>query len=92
MGGFSFGSKSNPEVSLVGRNDLKFGGFSGNRQISLRAFLSKRSGAGLPKFLIHEANEHNLRILRSWSALSKHGKGAEKRGHGTFGIARTPSV
>ena len=92
MSRFALCFQLEPQVSLVGGDDLQLRWVLPQSQISPWDLFGKHAGAGLTKLLVHQTDKQNFRFSGSAAFSGEFQKSSEKGGDRSFGIASSPSV
>ena len=92
MGRFALRLELKPQVALVGGDDLQPGWFARNSQVTLGAFLGKRSGPSLPELLVHQTYKEDFRFPGSVAFAREFEECRKESGHRSLGIAGPSAV
>ena len=92
VGGLAGGDESQPEIALVGGDDLAAGRLADECEVGFYSQLGKGARAGLVALFVHQADENDLGFARAAFALGHVLERAEHRGDAAFRVARPPAV
>jgi hypothetical protein len=91
VGGAAFGDEFEPEIAFMSGDDLEFGRFADDGEVTFNPGFRKGAGTFLAVFFVDEAQEENFGVCGAVSAVREGEKRGEHGGDAAFGIASAAS-